>query len=250
MNLRATLLLLAALPGATLADTLPARASAAFDALGPLLAGAYTGTCEAKPYLEEAKGRSAITVSADGKVRAPGVAFDVRDSLLAELSRTTDNKTPQARAVFRTMYEESYFLLLPEGDTYRAAAQSDKQEFGCERVTVTAALKDRPFALSMAAAVDIERTVACRNAEGDTPRNALFRLAQGQVRIDDQTLDLTHARRESLTIGQGRGMQYDAELVDGRIFAALYDNHGEIAEVGILAHGEPVIGCAGKGVAR
>ena len=243
MNLRATLLLLAALPGVTLADTLPARASAAYDAIGPLLAGTYTGTCDAKPNQEDVKGPAEIVVGADGKVRAPGVAFDLRDSLLAELSRTTDKKKPQATAVFRTIYEESYFLLLPEGDTYRAAAQSDKQAFECQRVTVTSALKDRPFALSMAAAVDIERTVACRRSEDDTPRDAVFRLAQGHAQIDDQTVDLTHARRESLTIGQGRGMQYDAELADGRFFVALYNDRGEVKEVGILAGKEPVIGC-------
>lgn len=250
MNLRATLLLLAALPGATLADTLSARASRAYDALGPLLAGTYTGTCNAKPAREDATASSAIVIGRDGKVRAPGVAFDLRDSLLAELSRTTDNKKPQARAVFRTMYEESYFLLLPQGDTYGAAAQSDEQSFGCERVTVTSTLQDRPLALSLAAAVDIERTVACRRSENDTPRDAVFRLAHGQVRIDDQTLDLTQARAESLTIGQGRGMQYSAQLTDGRIFVVLHDDRGEIDEVGILAGEEPVIGCKGAGKMR
>jgi hypothetical protein len=246
MNLRATLLL-AALPCTTLADTLPARAATAFDTLGPLLAGTYTGTCKARPDLEDAKAPAAIAVSAAGKVRAPGVTFDLRDSLLAELSRTTDRKTPQARAVFRTMYEESYFLLLPQGDTYMAAAHSDKQEFGCEQVNVTSTLKDKPFALSMAAALDIERTVACRRGEGDTPRNAVFRLTRGQVRIDDQTLDLTQAHAESLAIGRGRGMQYDARLANGRTFVALYDDRGDIREVGILAGEEPVVGCEGGG---
>lgn len=250
MHLRATLLLLAALPGVTLADTLSARAAAAYDAIGPLLTGTYTGTCNARPDLEDVKGPAAITVGADGKVRAPGVAFDLRDSLLAELSRTTEKKTPQARAVLRTMYEESYFMLLPEGDTYRAAAKSDNQEFGCERVTVTSTLKDSPFALSLASALDIERTLACRRSENDTPRDAVFRLARGQARIDDQTVDLATARRESLTIGQGRGMQYSAELSDGRIFVALYDDRGGIKEAGILAGEEPVIGCEPVKAAR
>ena len=250
MNLRATLLLLAALPGVTLADTLPPRASAAYDAIGPLLAGTYTGTCDAKPDLEDAQGPAAITVGADGKVRAPGVAFDLRDSLLAELSRTTDKKKPQATAVFRAIYEESYFLLLPRGDTYTAAAKSDGQEFGCERVTVTSTLKDRSFALSLAAALDIERTVACGLLDNETPRDAVFRLAHGHARIDDQTVDLTHARTESLEIGQGRGMQYAAELPDRRVFVVRYDTRGEIIEVGILAGGEPVTGCKGAGVGR
>lgn len=250
MNLRATLFLLAALPGVTLADTLAARASAAYDALGPLLAATYTGTCNARPDLEDAKGPAAITVGADGKVRAPGVAFDLRDSLLAELSRTIDKKKPQATAVFRAIYEESYFLLLPKGDTYMAAAKSDEQEFSCERVTMTATLQDRPFALSLAAAVDIERTVACRRSEDDTPRDAVFRLAQGHAQIDEQTVDLTHARTESLEIGQGRGMQYAAELANRRVFVVRYDTRGEIVEVGILADGKPVIGCKGAGVGR
>lgn len=239
MNLRATLLLLAALPGVTLAETPASRVSAIYEAIGPLLAGTYTGTCGARPYLEDAKGPAAITVGGDGKVRAPGVAFDLRDSLLAEVSRTGS----QASAVFRTMYEESYFLLLPEGATYRAAAKSDKQEFGCEEVAVMSTLKDRPLALSLAAALDIERTVACRRSESDTPRDTVFRLAQGQARIDDQAVDLTTARRESLTIGQGRGMQYGAELANGRTFVVLYDDRGSIKEAGILAGEEPVIGC-------
>ena len=239
MNLRATLLLLAALPGATLADT----KRAPFNALAPLLAGTYTGTCKAKPAPDDASDASAIAVSADGKVRAPGVAFDLRDSLLMELSRTVVNKTPQVRAVFRTIYEESYFLLLPEGDGYTAAAKSDKQEFACERVKMASSLKERPLALSMAPALDVERTVACRRSESDAPRDTVFRLAQGQVRLDDQTLDLTRARKESLDIGQGRGMQYGAELADGRTFVVLYDDRGDIKEVGILAGEEPVIGC-------
>lgn len=171
MNLRATLLLLAALPGVTLADTAPAP----FNALAPLLAGTYTGTCKAKPDLDDAAGASAITVSADGKVRAPGVAFDLHDSLLMELSRTVAGGKPEMKAVFRTMYEESYFLLVPERDGYVVAAKSDEHEFSCDDAKTTPGLNARPLWLSIAATLDAERTVACRRVPSRGARHAAQR---------------------------------------------------------------------------
>lgn len=241
MTLRATLLLLAALPGTALADTAPAP----FDALAPLLAGTYTGACKAKPDLDDTPGASAITVSADGKVRAPGVEFDLRDSLLMELSRTVAGSKPEVKAVFRTMYEESYFLLVPERGGYVAAAKSDEHEFSCDEVKTTPGLNASPFWLSMAAALDAERTVACRRAEHDTPRNVVFHLAQGKGRLDDQKLDLAHSGKETLVISQGRAMQYEARLANGRTFTVAYDVRGDIIGVGILAGDKPVIGCEG-----
>ncbi|GGY73873.1 hypothetical protein ACFFTM_01145 [Pseudoduganella plicata] len=98
MNLRASLLLLAVLPGTTLADTLRARASLAYDALGAT-AGRHLHwhlQCQTLP-----RGRHRV---ADDRRRPPrqgkrSVPFDLRATLLADLWRTTDRKKPQAQAV-------------------------------------------------------------------------------------------------------------------------------------------------------
>lgn len=220
-------------------------AAPAFDAwpaLAPLLANTYTGTCRVKSG--DAEGPAAITVGADGKLAAPGIAADLRDSAFTKITRTLGKNGASTDVLLAAMYDEWHVALVPNGEGGNAAeAKQDGRVVACDSVGPLAALNRRPLAISLAALLDTTATLDCRASEHDKPHQATLRMAQGQVTLDGHAFDPAPAREESVTIGAGRGMQYGAALPDGRVLIIVYDTRGKARSAGILRDESPVIGC-------
>ncbi|WUR12295.1 hypothetical protein E7V67_021715 [[Empedobacter] haloabium] len=236
------LLLHGALPAAV-----PAAAPAApgpWSVIAPLVAGTYAGTCGERPGAADAPG--AIAVGADGMVRSTGIEFDPRDSELVELWRGPEGKAVRTKVVLRTMYEEAYFLLLPEGDSYNAALKSGERTLGCKGVTTVPKLNERALAIALAPLLEASGSFECRNGAGEPPRTGTFRLAQGHVQLDRRKFDLTQPGTETLAISRGRGMQYSFLLNDGRGVTALYDARGKLKGAAAYERGVPVLGCGAE----
>lgn len=244
MNRRNNLLclLLASLPAAGLANA-PAAADA-WSVIAPLVNGTYSGMCGERPGSAGEPG--SIALGADGKARAPGIEFDPRDSELMEFWRGTEGKAVRTKVVLRTMYEEAYFLLLPEDGGYNAVLKAGGRTLGCKAVTTVPKLDERPLAVALAPLLEASGSFECRNGAGEPPRTGTFRLAQGQVRLDQRKFDLTQPGTETLTIAKGRGMQYGYQLNDGRAVTVLYDARGAVKGAALYERGVPVLGCGAE----
>ena len=220
-------------------------AAPAFDAwpaLAPLLAGSYTGACRVKSG--DADGPAAITVGADGKLSAPGIAADLRDSAFARITRKAGKNGASTDVLLAAMYDEWHVVLVPNGEGGNAAeAKQNGRIVACDSVGPLAALNRRPLAISLASLLDTTTTLDCRASEHAKPHQATLRMAQGKVTLDGHAFDPAPAREESLSIGSGRGMQYGASLPDGRVLVIVYDTRGKARSAGILQDETPLIGC-------
>lgn len=222
----------------------PAAALAAdpWPALAPVLAGTYAGACRVKSGDHD--GPATIAVGADGKLAAPGIAVDLRDSPVVKITRRTGADGARTDALLGATYGEWHFVLVPNMEGGNAAeAKQDGRVVACDDVGPLPALNRQALALSLAAMLDTTATMDCRAGQDDKPHQATLRMVQGKVTLDGHAFDPAAAREESVSIAAGQGMQYGAALPDGRMLVILYDRNGKARSAGLLQGDTPMVGC-------
>lgn len=220
----------------------PAHAAGRWATLTPLLAGTYSGTCEAQPTTAGATNGS-IHVAANGKVRAPGIDINMVDSAIINVERRRIAQgTATTVALVSADQQKSLAVGRVEGQAL-AQARDGQRAFNCTGVRLPAALDKQALALTLAGALDTTSTIECRAAPDDKPRQTPFALNRGHVRLGEHALDLSAAMGELLTRGPDGILKYHAELPDGRTFIVHHDETGKLKNVVILDRGKDVVGC-------
>jgi len=223
----------------------PAHATGRWATLTPLLAGTYSGNCEARPATEGGT-KGSIHVAANGKVRAPGIDIDVADSAIVNVERRRIAQgTATTVALVSADQQKSLAVGRVEGEAL-AQTREGPRSFNCTGVRLPAALDKQALAVTLAGTLDTAGTIECRAAPDDKPRQTSFALSRGRATLGQHALDLSAATDELLTRGPDGILKYHAELPDGRTFIAYYDETGKVKNVVILDRGKDVVGCGLK----
>lgn len=220
-----------------------ADAPGRWSTLTPLIAGTYgggaAGTCTATPQSDVATGT--IRVTADGKVRAPGIDIDVADSPIAHIERS---RTASGFATSVALVGEGTTLAIGQVEGQALAqARAGGNTFFCDGVRLPTALARQSLALTFAPMLEAKTTISC-SATPDGKQSPLpFALARGRASLGPHVLELARASDERLIRGPDGVLKYEAQLPDGRSFIVHYGDSGKVAAVVILDRGKDVMGC-------
>jgi hypothetical protein len=220
-------------PTAPAAVAAPGRTIDVWQAVGPLMAGNYTGSCMLPPATTQQDG--AIRLGADGKAAAGALQVDFGMAKLALLKRTRDNAgryaTMASVAVDADNNAGGMFLLQANSAATQANFTHGAQMMLCTGVSGAASLNARPLYPTLLQLVRRKKqSIGCADM-----KNALVRkdadvvLAAGTIRIGPVSFDMNDAVSEMLTLSDGGAkLMFSVELPHQRSAILLYDGAGKL----------------------
>ena len=233
--LRASLLLATA---PALAGALESAGPRPWTTLTPVLAGTYAGACTATTAAKTGK-PVAIVIGADGKLRAPGIAVDIGDSVLLHAERHVHDGVPGTSIALGSADERTSLRL---GSTV-ASVRHGEQAVECRDVRLPAALSAPVLAVALAARLDASGTIACREKISGPLQDTPFRIAQGRATVGKRTFDFAQAESERLLSNRQGGYQYDTVMPGQQGYVAFYSAGGQLRGIGILLNDREMITC-------
>jgi len=229
-------LLLAMTPAlARTAETIVPRP---WTALTPLLAGTYAGTCTATTPTSAGK-PVAIVIGADGKVRAPGIAVDIGDSVLLHAERFVRNGVPSTSVALGSLDERTSLTL---GGAV-ARVRDGELAAECQGVRLRTALSAPLLAVALAARLDAAGTIACREKTSGPLQDTPFHIAQGRATLGKRTFDFARAESERVLSHRNGGYQYDTVMPGQQGFVAFYSAGGQLRAIGVALDEMNMITC-------
>lgn len=227
----------AAPAAAPVADAAPAPRRDIWKAVGPLMAGTYSGNCARLPA--EAKAPATITLGADGKASSGDVKPDFGMARVGLVKRARDDEGRYS--IFATVTNDDgadgsmFFLETVRGSqALQAHLTSGDMKLACTDVTGVAALTTKPVYPVLLSLLDgKKRTIGCSDLKNVLVRKDTdVQVTGSKITIGAATYDMSNAISETLTLGDRDGkMIFTVELADKRTIMLAWDSAGNLLAV-------------------
>jgi len=225
-----------ATPPAPVAPATAARTTHVWQAVGPLLAGSYQGSCALAPA--SAMQDATILLGPDGKAASGALQVDFRaaDMALVKRARDSDGQygTMASVAIDANSNAGGMFLLQAgrsDKETHVNFTRGD-QTLLCTGVSGAGALNARPLYPTLLRLVTRKKqTIGCADLKNASVRkDADVEVGPGVIRIGAASFAMHDVVSEMLTLSEGGSkLMFSVELANQRSVILLYDGAGKLA---------------------
>jgi hypothetical protein len=220
----------------------------AWQAVGPLLAGSYTGACVSMPDMRKQDGT--IVIGADGKASAGDIKVDFRTAKMVLLKRSRDGKGQYSTlaSAFVDDAGGGTLSLLSGQDSSANLGRGDIM-LACTHVAGATALHARPLYLAVAKVIEGKpATLSCSDPADILKRkDVAIGVSDGVIRIGDATFDMKTAASETLTFADAGGtLMINLEMADKQTIGLAYDGAGTLAIAQAWNKGAVTWACGAK----
>ncbi|KQQ87861.1 hypothetical protein [Massilia sp. Leaf139] len=218
------------------ADAAPAPKMNYWPVVGPFVAGNYSGACTRMP--DARKMDAAITVGADGKASAAGMAVDFTMAKKTMLMRTRDDKGQyNTMAMFSVDDDKAGMLTLQTGKAGEGSyASLSRDDVGlvCSNAAGIEKLNAQPLYLSLGKLLNGKKqAVSCLDTSNLLVRRDLaVELSDGVLKVGDARFDMREAVNESFVFDDaGSTAGLILVLPEERRISVMYDGAGQVTNV-------------------
>jgi len=215
--------------------------------LGPMVAGSYTGACMRTPGTDTAN--VTITVGADGKAAANGLAIDFRDAHNITLQRMDNGKGGHGTSAMFHMISAQEGAMTLSGIDGTASIERDDKGFLCTQVAATGKLNTQPLHQVLASLVNGKKqTLSCGDIKNPlVRRDADVEIDGSVIKVGDASFDMKLASTETVNIDDaGRSMTLILVMPDARSVQLAYDGAGKLGMASARNTAGSTLTCASK----
>ena len=229
------------------ADEAPGPQLQYWPLLGPMVAGSYSGVCMRTPGTDTAD--ATITVGADGKASANGLAVDFRDAHKITLQRMDNGKGGHGTSAMFHMISAQEGAMRLSGFDGSASIERDDKGFLCTQVAATGKLNTQPLHQVLASLINGKKqTLSCGDIKNLlVRRDADVEIDGSVIKVGDASFDMKLAVTETVDIDDaGRGMTLSLVMPDARSVLLGYDGAGKLVAASARNTPDSNLTCTGK----